>query len=325
MGTFLSDSHMKLSDVLMLMQYTPEAAFFREVEKKSRLMRTLPWYESSDGNIHKGTKATKLPEGAFGAYNKAIPTSNLATTAYEKTMKLYELKSVVDKRFFRNMNEEQANKVRAGKDAMYARGFMQGLAKQIVTCEGNGLDEEKGLLAMRNKLGEYCFSAGGTSNLGSILFIRPDEDGVNIRYPGLAGAGVLIDDVGEVEAAEITRDGVYKGTYRALETDYSCNYLIDVPDDSALIRLANLDTSRALSKTDVDMLIDIVNELPNGGEGYVAYGPQKILGQFWKYLNDKNNIAFSKHEVEGMGVPTHIFNVPFFAEEYMTVNETQIK
>ena len=67
-----------------------------------------------------------------------------------------------------------------------------------------------------------------------------------------------------------------------------------------------------------------MNSLDNQGEGYFALAPQKIIGQFWKYLNDKSNIAFSKREVEHMGAPTYIFNTPFFSEEYMLDTESKV-
>ena len=170
------------------------------------------------------------------------------------------------------------------------------------------------------------YDAGGTASgsLGSILFVRPGDDGVNLRYPSAAGPSFKIMDKGQVQAFQTDSTGKIVGSFNALETVFRCFYTIDIPDDDALIRLANIPATTALTKAIVEQIIDIVNEMDNQGEGYVAFAPNAIIAQFWKYLNDKSNIAFSKREVETMGAPTYIFNVPFFAEEYMTATEDQI-
>ena len=327
MATVKQADHMTLSEVLQLQRYNGEAAFMRDLEKHSILMRILPWYPTSDGDLHKGVKATKLPRGAFGAYNKAIPTSTASTTEYEETIKFYELKSDVDVRFFEGRSEEQARRVRAGRDAMYARGFMQGLADEIVNCDGIDAKSVKGLIPRRGNLEEgLVLDAGGTTDgkLGSIIFIRPGEDGVNLRYPTGHGPSFKITDRGVVPAFELDDEGKIVGSFNAYETVFRVFYTIDIPDDEALIRLANIPSDTALTKTIVEQIIDIVNSFPNQGEGYVAFAPEQIVAQFWKYLNDKSNIAFSKREVEHMGAPTYIFNTPFFAEEYMTATESKV-
>lgn len=325
MATFLSSEHMKLSEVLQHSNYTAESIFVKSLEKKSKLMQILPWYPTSNGDVHKGTYATKLPKGAFGAFNKAIPTSTAATAEYEKNVKFYELKSDVDERFFEGLGTEKANKLRASKDRLYSMGFMQGLAEEIVTNPGTDPKSTIGLIPQRKKLGTYCFDAGGSSGkLGSFLFIRPGEDGVNLRYPDSASPNFIMKDNGRVQALEIDSSGKVKGTYPALETLYRCYYVLDNPDESALVRVANVPADTALTDVIIDMLVDVVNELPNQGEGYIAVAPQALVGQFWKYLNKKDNIAFSKREVEKMGKPDWIFNVPFFAEEYMTTDESKV-
>ena len=327
MATPFNADHMTLSEVLQLQRYNYESAFLRDLEKRSILMRTLPWYPTSDGDLHRGVKATKLPTGAFGAFNAAIPTSSASTTEYEETIKFYELKSDVDVRFFEGRTEEQGRRIRAARDIMYARGFAQGLAHEIVTCDGVDSKSVKGLLPRRNKLVDgLVYDAGGTASgsLGSILFVRPGDDGVNLRYPSAAGPSFKIMDKGQVQAFQTDSTGKIVGSFNALETVFRCFYTIDIPDDDALIRLANIPATTALTKAIVEQIIDIVNEMDNQGEGYIAFAPNAIIAQFWKYLNDKSNIAFSKREVETMGAPTYIFNVPFFAEEYMTATEDQI-
>ena len=327
MATVKQADHMTLSEVLQLQRYNGEAAFMRDLEKRSILMRLLPWYPTSDGDLHKGVKATKLPTGAFGAYNKGIPTSSASTTAYEETIKFYELKSDVDVRFFEGRSEEQARRVRAGRDAMYARGFMQGFANEVVNCDGIDAKSVKGLIPRRDVIdSKLVYDAGGTTDgkLGSIIFIRPGEDGVNLRYPTGHGPAFKTTDMGIVPAFELDSDGRITGSFNAYETVFRVFYTIDIPDDDALIRLANIPSDTALTKTIVDQIIDIVNSLDNQGEGYFALAPQKIIGQFWKYLNDKSNIAFSKREVEHMGAPTYIFNTPFFSEEYMLDTESKV-
>ena len=318
MATFLDDSHMKLSEVVQLQR---EQLVLKEMEKKSKLMSILPWYPTSDGQLHKGTKVTMLPEGAFGAYNRGIATSASSTTEYEETVKFFELKSDIDVRFFKGMSTEQAMTVRANKDRIYSMGYLQSLEKQVVTCDGKDPMSVKGVVARRAKLGKYCISldAGTASTFGSILFIRPGEDGLNLRYPSGAGAGFTMDDMGIVQCTD--KDGK---TFNAYETVYTTFYTLDLPDESALIRACNVPTDESLSEANVDLLVDIVNELPNQGTGYIALAPKEIISAIWKYLKNKDNIVFSQRQIEGMGAPAHLFNVPLFQEEYMSGDEGKL-
>ena len=323
MATFLSAEHMTLSEALQLQGYTGQASFIKGLEKSSKIMQMLPWFPTSEGtDVHKGVKAASLPKGSFGAINKAVATGQAATVGYEERVKVYELKSEVDTRILEGRSAEEAKRIRAGRDKLYSTGYLQGLANEIVACDGTDPDSVKGLLARRTKVDDkIVFKGSGSANVGSILFIRPGEDGVNLRYPTNAGANMSIQDMGIIQALAYGANGTVTGTYPAYQTIWRTYYAIDNPDDMALIRLCNLPTKTAIQKSDIELMIDIVNSLPNEGQGYVAFMPKEIKAQLWKYLNDKTNIAFTKKEVEGMGAPEHIFNVPCFSDDYMTANE----
>lgn len=325
MATFISSDHMKLSEALQLQNYTNEASFIRELEKKSKLMQILPWYPTSDGSLlHKGVKAASLPAGEFGAINKAIPTGVAATKNYEVSCKFFELKSDVDARIFEGMSKEKAATVRAGRDRLYLEGYMQSLANQIINNKGTSPDAMPGLLSHRAAVdGTYTVSLGGTASnkLGSILLIRPGENGVCLRYPTANGPSVSVNDMGVMTGIEYDADGKINGTYPIYETIWRTYYGIDVSNDKGLYRIVNIPTDKALTNTQMDGIIDVVNGLENEGEGFIALAPKELRAQFWKYLNSKENISFSKREVEGMGAPTFLFNVPFFYEEYMSNDE----
>lgn len=327
MPTFINPDHLTLSQALELQQYDREAKFIKSVEKKSALAQLLPWYPTSHGDLHKGVKAASLPSGSFGAINKAVPGGNASTTAYEETIKVFELKNEIDARLLDGRNAEQAAKIRDARDKLFGLGFMQSFAKELSTCAGTGTDQVKGLLPRRNALAtDLCISAGGSGNtLGSILFIRPGEDGICLRYPGNAGVpNFKKKDMGLVQALEIDSNGAVKGTYPAYQTMWQLFYLLDIFDDKSLIRLCNIPTTTAMTSSMVNNVIDIAATLPENGEGYFAIAPKKVIAQFQKYCLDKNNIAFSYNEVQGMGRPMHIFNIPLFAEEYMPTDETTI-
>lgn len=327
MPSFFQPTTMTLSEAIQLQRWKG-GKFISELEKKSNLMRLLPWYPTSDGDIHKGTRAVSLPTGSFGAINKGVKTGQVATAEYTETVKLYELKSDVDERLLDGRSKEQAARIRANRDRAYLKGFMNGLADEVINNPGTDADAAKGLLSRRPKTdGKYTFSLGGTgANLGSILFIRPGEDGVCLRYPDAGAPSFVLRDVGTVQALELDNSGKPTGlTYPAKETLMRVYYTPDVEDDSALIRIANVPTNTKLTSTNIESIIDIVNSyMPNGGQGYVAFAPKEVISQFWKYLNDKNNISFTKQEVEGMGAPVCLFNVPLFYEDFMSSIEAQI-
>lgn len=326
MPTFINPDHMTLSQVLELQQYDSEAKFVKTVEKKSTLTQLLPWFPTSHGDLHKGVKAASLPTGSFGAINKAIPGGNASTTAYEETVKVYELKNVIDRRLLSGRSAEDAAKVRAARDRLFSMGFMQGFANELVTCDGKSADSVKGILSRRDKIDDtLVFSAlaaaGDFTSFGDILFVRPGEDGICLRYPSNAGKpNFAQEDMGVIDALEIDATGRVKGTYPAYETIWQLYYLLDLFDDKSVIRLRNIPTKAAMTGAMVNNVIDITATLPNNGEGYFAIAPKKVIAQFQKYCLDKNNVVFDYKEVQGMGRPMHIFNIPLFSEEYMPDN-----
>ena len=327
MATFLSTSHMTLAQALEYQRWDGSLSFVRELEKKSRLMQMIPWYPTSDGAVHKGAKATALPEGKFGAINKAVPTGYGATTEYTETVGVYELASFVDTRILEGRSTDEANRIREANDRLQLMGFLQGLAKEVITNPGTDADAVKGLLARRGSLDDSrVISMGGSgADLGSILFIRFGEDGVNLRYPSAGAPNLSIQDLGTVQALQKDSAGKIVGSFPAKETLARCYYGVDIADDDAFVRVCNVPTKTALSTANVQLLVDVINStLDNVGQGYVAFAPKQIIAQFWKYLLDKNNVYFSQREVEGMGRPVELFGVPFFYEEFMTANEAQL-
>lgn len=326
MATFLSPTHMTISEAVELMQYKGDKAFIKQLEKKSYLMQVMPWFKTSDGAIHKGVKATALPSGAFGAFNKAVPTGSAATKAYQEGVKVFELKSVVDDRLLSGHSDAERASIRAGRDRLYSLGFLQSFADKVVHSDGTDPDSFMGLLARRAKVDDtHTFSLGATGSVGSILLIRPGEDGVCFRYPQTYPSFEKIDK-GEIEELELDKStGKVLGSFPAWLTLWRVWAAIDVADEDALIRIGNISTTTAMTDTDTDKLIDIVDSLPDQGQGYIAIGPQKVISQFKKYLKNKDNIAFSKEAIEGMGAPTHLFNIPLFTEKYMSAAETVIK
>lgn len=322
MSTFLNPDHMTLSQALELQQYDSAAKFIKTVEKKSTLTQLLPWLPTSHGDLHKGVRAASLPAGGFGAINKGIKGGQAATNAYQETVKVFELINSIDERLLDGKKAEDAAKIREGRDKLFGLGFMQSFAENLTNCEGTDPDSVKGLMARRTVLNDKtCFSAGGSgSDLGSILFIRPGDDGICLRYPGNAGVpNFSKKDQGRQRVTDA--EGL---PYYAYETLWRLYYLLDIYDENALIRLANVPTKTAMTSAMVNNVIDITATLPDNGEGYFAIAPKKVIAQFQKYCLDKNNIAFSYNEVQGMGRPMHIFNIPIFSEEYMKTNETAI-
>lgn len=327
MATFLSPDHMTLSEALELQRWNGDYSLLRGMERRSNIMRILPWFETSDGDFHKGAKVTELPEGDFGAINKPLPTGKAATTEYTEKVGIYELKSDVDERILKGRSIEKAKKIREGRDRTYLMGFLQGFSKQLVNCNGVAADTVKGIIPRRPKIdNKYCFDMGGTSgNLGSILFLRPGEDGICLRYPDNDAPNFSMEDMGRVNLLAYDKTGKVIGDFPGYRTLARLYYTIDIADDNAVVRVANVPTTTAMTDENIDALIDIVNNnLEDSGTGYVAFAPKQIISQFQKYLKDKANISFTRGEIEGMGKPTELLGIPFFHEEFMDNAETKV-
>lgn len=329
MPTFINPDHMTLSQSLELRQYDSAAKFTKAVEKKSVLTQLMPWFATSHGDLHKGVKATSLPDGNFGAINRAVLGGNASTKSYEETIKEFELKNDVDMRILESLSTEDAAKVRAARDRLFSMGFMQSFANKVVTCAGTGINEIMGLLPRRPKLDEtngLCYGAGGTgATNGSILFIRPGEDGVCFRYPSNSGKpNFNQQDMGIVQIPTFDSSNAFIGMYPAYETMWKLFYLLDIFDESSVVRIANIPTNAAMAATQINKIIDAVSTLPDNGQGYFAIAPREVIAQFQKYCLDKNNATFSYQEIQGMGRPMHIFDIPLFKEPYMPANETAL-
>jgi len=328
MATFLDSEHMTLAEVMQLSRKGSEnPAFMKPLMKRSKLMQILPWYPTDNGtDVHHGTRAVSAPEGGFVSFNSPTPKGKTATEAYEEPIKMFELSSDVDTRIInRYGSQEQRDRVRSNKDLLNFKGYMNSLAKNIVSCDGTDPESVKGLLARRPKLDDVTtFSLGATSSnkkIGSILLIKPGEDGVNLRYNEGNGGPCHIEDKGILNVNVYDSDGKVIGDYDAARTTWYTNFGIDVASNDALIRIANVPLDTEMTKAQMHQLIDVVNSLDEL-DRYVALCPEELRAQFWKYLEDKSNITFTQTEIEGIGAPIRLLNVPLFIDDYLLNNES---
>ena len=137
MATFLSPDHMTLSEALELQRWNGDYSMLRGMERKSNIMRILPWEETSDGDFHKGAKVTQLPKGKFGAINKPLPTGQAATTEYTERVGIFELKSDVDERILKGKSVEQAFEILQFCERAVAVDIEKVLRSAVANAENN--------------------------------------------------------------------------------------------------------------------------------------------------------------------------------------------
>lgn len=333
MATFLDPDAMTMSEAYQITAGDDDAGFFsflKREEKKSVILDLLPWYETSTGGeLHQGTRAISAPKGDFRAINGPIASGHSASESYEERIKSYELKSEVDIDLIDIYGTpEQRRKIRDRNDKLNLIGFTMGLAEAIALNPGTDPKSCKGLLPRRASLdSKYVIDAGGKDGaLGSILLMRPAEDGVNLRYNSGMGKDAILSlqDLGKHPVPSYDTNGNNLGNHYAYVSLLRANYGIDIADNDALIRICNIPTDKALTEDILDIVIDIVSGLPQQGQGYIALMPAKIRAQYWKFLKNKNNVYYTSREIEGMGSPLHLLNVPLFDEGYMSANEEKV-
>lgn len=327
--SFLNPDHMTLSQALELQQYDSAAKFMASLEKKSTLTQLIPWYPTSHGLLHKGVKATSLPEGDFVSFNQGTPGGNASTESYEVSVKSFELSNTIDKRFFRNMDATGAAKMREARDRMFALGFMQSFSKHVINNDGTRPDACKGLLARRDVLDNILtIDMGGTATdsgtMTSMLLIKPGDDGICFRYPSAAGVpNFSQEDVGEIQIINTDPNtGKFISSYTALKTVWQLSYLIDIFDENSLIRLVNIPSQTAMSSSMVNKFIDVFANLKEP-ERYFGLASPQCIAQFQKYCLDKNNINFTYESVQGLGSPVSILGTKVFRDDYLVNNETR--
>lgn len=307
MSTILSSMAMNMAEAQKRANYNGSQNILAELEKVNDIQRVFPWFPASDGTFHKYIKAKELGKGDFTDFNGGMP--DIASVTDIKTMQILSMQanSAIDRMFFNNVtSKEQAVKIRQSQDFLNAQGFMQAFWDNVVY--GNKAKGFEGFASITNKiLAKKVWNAGANSAnaVTSAYLIEFGEYAVCGRYAGATVPGLVTRDEGTHKTK--TLDGKILYT---VDTSLAISAGIEVYDDRALLRMANIATSGNSNLFNEKMALEMKNTLPNRGRNAVWLVNRTVLTQMESAILTKSNISYSRGEVEGFGELTHCVGIP---------------
>ncbi|MFA6734179.1 MAG: major capsid protein [Sphaerochaetaceae bacterium] len=303
--------------------YTNKAELLAELLKHNSLMQMLPWYESSNKTYHKSTKATRLGHGDFTGPNQGYDI--ITSQADQTTIPLveYGAVSMVDERIIQEADDPV--KARRVEDIMNMEGMAQHFTDLLFTSDGTSIKSFKGLMPMRSSIGDYVWSSGGSTagKMTSAWLIEFGLSGLNMRYGSGSAVGFTNEDKGLFQVLD--DDGK---PYWAWENLYRISGAPEIKQDRAVLRLANIDTSKTTHGStgwiDTDILSRMIDTLPNFGDNAVLFVNRLVHSQIRSLCYEKGNAAFSFLDITGFGKVQSVLGIPVMLQESITNTEAVV-
>lgn len=319
MATILNNNHPSLMDLIKAENWDGATEkVLGELLLVDSYMQSVPWFPTSHGMKHKDLKASKLGSGDFVSANKGIGTTSSDVETFEQSVVYYSVISQVDNVVFKSGTGEQAWKLRAEQDELNMTGFTQNFTKKIFY--GKTSEDPAGLngLAIRrnDKSSKYVFDAGQTSGSATSVYLMEfGKAGVNMRHqPGKSG--FTRTDRGM--KSYLQSDGKVIDYW---EMQYELWSLLDVFDDRALIRYANINPEGTTNGIVLSDFISMKNTLPHFGKNAAAFVNRSIITQAEIALLDKDNVSYTKDEIENYGPVVKLMGIPLLLQDCISDSE----
>lgn len=306
MAIKLASLALNLAEAQKREHYDGSMAIIAELEKQCDLLKVAPWFPSSNGAYHTYVKAKKLGAGAYVDINGGIPNLSSQTDVETLMIADFEALSSIDDKLLKTALYPQ--KVRDSEDKMNAVGFIQSWTEKLMYGDGTNSAAFKGLAQLRPKLEtNRVFNAGGSgSTCTSAWLIEFGEHAFNFRYPNASEPGLINEDRGLNKSEAL--DG--NGKIFTWDRLFSMRAGVQIYDERAVLRMANIATTGTENHFDVDIAIKMKNALPHRGAGAVWFVNRTVLSQIESVLYSKANIWYSRDEIEGFGPVTTILGIP---------------
>ena len=319
---------MSLMEANKRLGYEDSEAFYKPLEKQHALLDVLPWLPANNGNFHEYSQVKSLGRGEWRHINEGLKPMVSTMENFTTAIKLYGGISRISKDVLTFADDP--NKARISEEQMDARGIFHDFFDTVVNSDGSENIEGKkplGFNYYRKNLGEYCIDNGGTADSGdsthltSLYLIQPGDSFVNIRYNtklyGGEGIGLKIE---RGENLESWNDEAGNPVY-GYTTQFNLSAGIEVRTASALIRLANINYTKAF---DLTKIIELKHKLPDKGDGAVMIVPDVLYATFEKqaYNDTKNTLTYS--DVQGWGKVLNLFGIPVLEEGAISINQSKV-
>lgn len=321
MSVILNDKKlMSLVEANKRKGYDRNEGFMLNLEKEHKLLDVLPFLPASDNSYHKYNQGTVQGKGAWRQLNEGRERTQGTMEWITTPVQLFSVESNISDDIL--LAADSPADARDSENLLVATGLVNDFMDSLIYSDGTDTEKMKGLVYYRKTLGDYCLDAGGTSSgsLTSLYVAQMGELGVNIRYnPKITGdsygIGLKIKDEGSVW----TQDN--KGRdMKVWKTTYDLTAALEVRQDKALVRLANIDPTKTLS---LPLLVKAIMKLKDRRNA-VIIAPKEIEEMLINLALDKGQYQIRYEDIENFGPIMKVMGVPVVIEEAIKVNESQL-
>jgi hypothetical protein len=285
-------------------------------------------FEAANGdNVHRGTRQGSLPDGTLVAFNEGVAAEADSVTPFTEEIAMYEMRSQVDVRLAKQSGN--AAKYRAQRDAAAREGLTQTVVGDFFYGDSStnvrkfdGIATRLNSTSLTDAQGRSTvLDNGGSSNLSSIYVVQFGDMKNSLVYPKAhPSAGIESEDLGDrlVEDADGNSFPAYVTWHRWYLG--MANY-----DTRCLRRIANIDTSvGAADGFDPDMLISLLVDLPDEGNGAYILMNRDVYTQLLKNAKDKMNVSYNPDAPYGPKTRSDFIGYPIRVFDRISSDETQV-
>jgi hypothetical protein len=320
-------------------QYTSldgQAAYIyaaKVLAKSKMFVRDMPMVASNQIMSNLGSRESYLPTPGTRRFNEGVSPTASHTTPFNDPIAMVEDYSEVDYALWKIQNDP--NTWRQQKDAAKVEAMGQKMEDLVIygnlsTDPGafNGLATRFNSTTARpngNSSWPYnVVSEGGSGgDTTSVFVVQWGVGKIYGIYPKNHPGGLQIEDLGKVTINSGSEAA--PKYYEGLRTHFAWYMGIAVEDERCIQRYCNIETSGAVNIFDEDVLITLLNNLPDRGAapGTVIYAPRTICNQLDISAKDKVNVRYEPDNVWGGNV-TMFRGIPVRLAEGIDETETAI-
>lgn len=314
-----NNSIMSLVEANKRAGYDRNEGFLLDLRKQHHALDVLPFLPASDGAFHSYTKAKKLGSGDWRAINEGRKPTYGVSESVTTPVQLFSTECNISDDVMK-LADSPAD-TRDSENLLVATGLVDQFMDNLINSDGSNPLAMKGFEFYRPKLGDYCINGGGTATqngkLSSIYLCEMGEYGVNVRYNpkmtgGSDGIGLSIKDEGAVWMNDQNNRHM-----KVWKTTYDLTAGLEVRQDAALVRIANVPTVKVGGKSGFDpsVFIEALNLLPRMGENAVAFCPRPIYAQLMQFAFESTSNNMTVETIENFGPVVKVMGIPFLRED----------
>jgi hypothetical protein len=301
--------------------------------KSKQIIRDMPMVASNQIMSNIGSRVSYLPTPGTRRFNEGVSLTASHETPFNDPIAMVEDYSEVDYALWQIQNDPNA--WRQQKDSHKIEAMGQKMEDLMIygniatdPAAFNGLATRFNSTTTRpNGSTTWPYnvkSAGGSGgDTTSIFIIQWGPGKVYGIYPKNMPGGLQIEDLGK--HTKNTNTEAAPKYLEVLRTHFKWYAGLVVEDERCIQRYCNIETSGSTNIFNEDDLIEMINNLPDGGTapGTVIYVPRSIKTQLDIAAKDKNNVYYQPDNVWG-GNTTMFRGIPVRLAEGIDETETAV-